>query len=126
MNAAVQEDQKSVRPQPVEQDRPVVAPRVNIIETKDSYVLEAEMPGVAKDGLEVHLEENVLAIVGHRQPEPSAVPVYRESQIADFYRTFELDPTIETGKIDARLEQGILTLTLPKAEKVKPRRITVS
>ena len=89
-------------------------------------MLEAEMPGVNKDGLEVTLEGNSLELVGHRQGElPEGQTLYRESKPADFRRVFELDPAIDAGKITARMEQGILTLTLPKAEKVKPRKITV-
>ena len=84
------------------------------------------MPGVAKEGLEISLEGNELTIAGRRQSGPVAGPLYRESQAADFRRAFELDPTIDAGKISARIEQGILTVTLPKAEQVKPRRIPVA
>jgi HSP20 family protein len=101
-------------------------PEVNIVETKDGYVLEAEMPGVTKDGLDISLEDNVLTIVGRRSPEPAGTSLYRESHSADFRRVFELDPSIESANINARIEQGILTLTLPKVEKVKPRKIAVS
>jgi HSP20 family protein len=125
MNTATQQEEKPVRPQ-VNKERPTVSPKVNIIETKVGYVLEAEMPGVAKDGLEISLEDNELTITGRRQPEPTTSLLYRESNPADYRRVFELDPSIETGKISARIEQGILTLTLPKAEKVQPRRITVN
>jgi HSP20 family protein len=126
MNAVTQQEEKSARPQPVEEERQFVSPRVNVIESKDGYVLEADMPGVAKNGLEVSLEGNVLTITGRRTPVPVACLLYRESPTADFRRTFELDPSIDGGKISARIEQGVLTLTLPKAEKVKPHRITVS
>lgn len=51
--------------------------------------------------------------------------VFRESSPADFRRVFELDPAIDTAKTSARMEQGVLTLTLPKSERVKPRKITV-
>jgi len=102
------------------------SPNVNVVETKDGYILEAEMPGVAKEGLEVSLEENLLTITGRRQPGPSANLLHRESNTVDYRRVFELDPAIESGKISAQIEQGILTLTLPKAEKVKPRRIAVN
>ena len=102
-------------------------PPVNVVETKDGYLLEAEMPGVSKDGLEVLLEENELTIVGHRNglAPAGAQPLYRESVDRDFRRSFVLDPTIDTAKISARMERGILTLMLPKAEKVKPRKISV-
>jgi HSP20 family protein len=126
MNTVLQKEERPVSPQPANQDRPFVSPNVNIIETKDGYLLEAEMPGVAKEGLDISVEENVLTIVGRRQPEPAVNSLYRESRPADYRRAFELDPSIESGKISARIEQGILTLTLPKAEKVKSRRITVN
>ncbi len=126
MNAVTQQEQRTVRPQSVDKERPFVSPSVNIVETKDGYLLEAEMPGVAKEGLEISLEDNVLTITGRRQPDPSVSLLYRESNPVDYRRVFELDPSIETGKINARIEQGILTLTLPKAERVKPRRIAVN
>ena len=83
------------------------------------------MPGVPKEGLDISVEGNVLTLVGRRGPSPAGSSVYRESRAADFRRVFELDPSIDSGKINARIEQGILTLNLPKAEKVKPRKITV-
>jgi len=104
-----------------------VTPEVNIFETKDGYVLEAEMPGVNKEGLEITLEGTEITIVGHRRHEPlSGTPLVRESPAADYRRVFELDPAIDTGNVSARMDQGVLTLTLPKSERVKPRKITVS
>jgi len=103
-----------------------VAPEVNIFEAKDGYVLEAEMPGVNKNGLEITLEGNEMTILGHRSVAAlSGEALLRESREADYRRVFELDPAIDTGKISARMEQGLLTLTLPKSEKVKPRKIAV-
>lgn len=104
-----------------------VAPEVNIFETKDGYVLEAEMPGVSKEGLQITLEGNEMTIAGHRHQEPQpGQPVFRESRAVDFRRVFELDPAIDTAKISAKMDQGVLTLTLPKSEKVKPRKIVVN
>ena len=101
-------------------------PQVNIVERPEGYHLEAEMPGVGKDGLEVLLEGNELTIIGHRnQNVEGAQLVYRESYDRDFRRSFELDPTLDTAKISARMENGVLFLELPKAEKVKPRKIKV-
>jgi HSP20 family protein len=103
-----------------------VSPDVNIVETKDGYVLEAEMPGVSKDGLEVTLEGNEMTLVGHRQNEAvTGTPLFRECKLLDFRRVFELDPAIDTARIAAKMDQGVLSLTLPKSEKVKPRRIAV-
>ncbi len=124
MKATVQTEQ---RPK-VESRHPqeYVLPEVNIFETKDGYAVEAEMPGVSKDGLEVTLDGNELAIVGHRNHETvTGTPLFRERSQADFRRVFELDPAIDTAKISAKVDQGVLTLTLPKSEKVKPRKISV-
>ena len=104
-----------------------VSPRVNILETTDGYVLEAEMPGVTKDGLEILLDNNELTFIGHREPEKlQGELIYRESTPRDFRRVFSLDPSIDTSKVEAKLQDGDLHLRLPKAESVKPRRITVA
>jgi HSP20 family protein len=108
------------------QQREYVAPEVNIFETKEGYMLEAEMPGVNKEGLEITLEGNEITIVGHRKSEVApGNPLFRERGLADYRRVFELDPAIDTAKISAKMEQGVLNLTLPKSERVKPRKITV-
>ncbi len=103
-----------------------VLPEVNIFETKDGYVVEAEMPGVNKDGLEITLQANEITLIGHRKSETvTGTPLFRERSLADYRRVFELDPAIDAGKIAAKMDQGVLTLTLPKSEQVKPRRINV-
>jgi len=85
------------------------------------------MPGVKKDGLEVTVSGNELTIVGHRtDPTPQGEPVYRESRTINYRRVFDLDPSIDTSKITAKIDQGVATLTLPKTEKVKPRKIAIA
>ena len=124
MKATVQTEQRPTADNRREQE--YVSPEVNIFETKDGYVLEAEIPGVNKEGLEITLEGNEITIVGHRKNEMVAgSPVFRERALADYRRVFELDPAIDTAKITARMEQGVLNLTLPKSEQVKPRKIKV-
>jgi HSP20 family protein len=124
---AVADREKTNGTQVLQPERTYVAPEVNIFESKDQYVLEAEMPGVNKEGLEITLQDNVLTIIGHRADQPiGGEPLYRESRKADYRRVFELDPGIDGEKISARVDQGVLTLTLPKAERVKPRKITVA
>ncbi len=111
----------------VPEERRFVSPRVNIFENKEGYLLEAEMPGVSKAGLEVLLEGNELTLVGRRQTDvPDAELVYRESSPWEFRRTFVLDPSIDTSKVNASIEQGVLTVHLPKTEMVKPRKIAVA
>ncbi len=104
-----------------------ITPPGSVAENADGYVLELEMPGVNKDGLDISIENNELAIIGRRSnPKIEGTVVHRESRSHNYRRTFEIDPSIDTGKISARINQGVVTLTLPKAEEVKPRKITVS
>lgn len=129
MSTTLRKDsQKAERSSAAEVARPqeYLYPPVNITETREHFLLEAEMPGVAKSGLEITLEGNALTIIGHRSPdEVKAQLVYRESKPMDYRRVFEIDPSINGSKISARMDQGVLHLTLPKAEQVKPRKISV-
>jgi len=105
---------------------PFLLPATNVLENRDAFVVEAEMPGVNRNGLEIALEGNTLTLTGRRDLSPSKdTALYVESKPAHFRRVFELDPTIDTEKISARLEQGLLKVHLPKAERVQPRKITV-
>jgi HSP20 family protein len=123
MNTTVRENRNDERAQ-TEQ---FVAPVSSVIEDGDGYMLQVEMPGVNKEGLEISVENNELTILGRRSlPTIDGTLIHRESRPENFRRTFELDPSIDTGKISAKIEQGVVTLTLPKAEQVKPRKITVS
>src|SRR5436190_15919611 len=104
-----------------------VAPPSSVMEDKEGYTLHVEMPGVNKEGLEISVENNELTILGHRSlPSVEGTIIHRESRTNNFRRTFELDPSIDTAKISAKIEHGVVTLTLPKAEQVKPRKITVA
>ncbi len=125
MNAVINGDTQTMEAPLVAQ--PVVAPPVNIIETKDGYTLEAEIPGVNKDGVEITVEENQLTILGRRPKTDSKAQVlYRESAGADYRRVFELDPAVDAAKITANVEQGVLTIQLPFSERVKPRKISIA
>jgi HSP20 family protein len=129
MSAATNQVEETAATQspPVEVERDYIRPTVNIYENPEGYVLEAELPGVNKDGVTVSLEGNLLTLEGRRAHTmaPETESLYRETQDADFRRVFEVDPAIDGEKITARIEQGVLTLTLPKAETAKPRKITV-
>jgi len=121
-----QEKPADVRNQSTELVR-YITPDVNIYENADDYVLEAELPGVNREGLDITVDANELTIVGHRATaEVPGDALYRESVVADYRRAFELDPAIDTAKISAHIEQGVVTVQLPKSERVKPRKITVS
>ena len=122
------QEERPVREQQAQRQerRGWIQPQVNIVENQEGYLLEAEMPGVNNEGLEVLLEGNELTIVGRRGACPNGAEcVYRESYDRDYRRSFELDPTVDTARISARMDNGVLYLELPKAERVKPRKITV-
>ncbi|SRR5713101_894318 len=124
MKATLQKETRAASDRAPRQE--FISPEVNIFETKDGYVLEAEMPGVNKEGLEITLEGTEITIVGRRHNDAvNGEALFRESRVADYRRVFELDPAVDTAKISARMEQGLLTVTLPKSERVKPRKITV-
>ena len=104
-----------------------ITPPASVNETADGYLLELEMPGVSKNGLEISIENNELSIIGRRSNSRiEGTLLHRESRPNNFRRTFEIDPSIDREKIAARMNQGVVTLTLPKAEEVKPRKIKVS
>jgi HSP20 family protein len=104
-----------------------VAPAASLMEDGEGYLLQVEMPGVNKEGLEISTEGNELTIIGRRSlPTIDGTLMHQESRRENFRRTFEIDPSIDVNKINAKIEQGLLTVRLPKAEHVKPRRITVS
>jgi HSP20 family protein len=104
-----------------------ITPAASVTEIADGYTLEIEMPGVKKDGLDISVDNNELTIIGRRSfPAVEGTLMHRESRPENFRRTFELDPSIDANKISAKIEQGLVTLTLSKAEHVKPRKITVS
>ena len=125
-NAVAAPREAQVRRENGSAERSYLAPEVNIFETKDGFVLEAEMPGVNKEGLEVTVEGNELTIIGRRASDVSQGELcYCESTLADYRRVFELGPDVDASKITAEMKQGILKLRLPKSEKAKPKLIEV-
>jgi len=107
-------------------EREYIAPPANISAIKDEYLIELEMPGVNKEGLEITVEGDELTIIGRRQRNnlPGRA-FYSESLDADYCRSFDLGPDVDTSKIKAEMQQGVLKLHLPKSERVKPRKINI-
>jgi HSP20 family protein len=103
-----------------------ISPRIDIVETDNGYLLTADLPGVSKDQLEITIESGELSIIGHRDFQNEGEPLYRERRPYGFRRVFELDHSIDSEKISASLENGVLRLDLPKTEEVKPRKIEVA
>lgn len=135
MSVAIREETKEMAPQQkqavtgAESTRPgpVFTPAVDIFETEAAITVLADMPGIRPEGLEIDVRENVLSIEG-RAPElrrENERAVLREYETGSFRREFRLTNLIDQGGIDASLRDGVLRLTLPKAEAAKPRKIEV-
>lgn len=102
-----------------------VTPPVDIYEDGDGLVVKADLPGVARENLDVRVENNLLSIRGRPEHGASGDPIYREYELANFFRQFELNDRVDQTKISAELRHGVLTLTLPRAEEAKPRKVEV-
>jgi HSP20 family protein len=100
-------------------------PPVDIYETPDELVLVADMPGVSSENLEVHVDDGVLTLRGKAAHAAPGEPIFREFELANFFRQFELGIGIDAAKVQAELKNGVLKLHLPKSEEAKPRQIPV-
>ncbi|MBN2403566.1 MAG: Hsp20/alpha crystallin family protein [Spirochaetes bacterium] len=105
----------------------VLVPPVDIYETENDFVVKAEMPGVNKDGVNITLDNNELEIIGKingNLPDEKNLK-YSEFNLYNYHRKFNVADTIDRNALKAGLDNGILTLTLPKKEEVKPKKIEV-
>jgi len=102
-------------------------PRVDIYENKESLFLIADMPGVDEKTVDIELEKNILTITGRAENGriKDAAMMYSEYEIGDYERVFTLSDEIDREKIVATVKNGVLRLELPKAEKVKPKKIAI-
>jgi HSP20 family molecular chaperone IbpA len=114
---------------PAEQTKPgpVFTPNVDIFETDKEIIMLAEIPGVKAADLSIDLRDDILTLTGEVKPlnRPEEQDILIEYQFGRYYRQFTLAEVIDQSKIDAELNNGILRLTLPKAEKAMPRQIAV-
>jgi HSP20 family protein len=101
-------------------------PRVDIYESVDEVVLQCDMPGVKPQDVDVCFEKGELSLVGKVQPRQApAVYLDEEYGVGDFYRSFAIAPEIDADKISADYRDGVLTVHLPKQERMKPKQIAV-
>lgn len=122
---------------PVETQEPVTGeieetkirftPALDIIEKKDVFEVVADVPGADADSIDISIENNILKLrVKVTPPELEGLPLlYQEYEVGDFETSLRISDRIDVGKIEAKLKDGIITLTLPKREEVKPRQIEV-
>jgi len=100
-------------------------PAVDIMETEEGLTIITDLPGVDREHLEVGIDKGILTIQGQVKPETRGNDVYREFDLMNFYRQFQLPDVIDQGRTRAELSNGVLTLRLYKAEAAKPRKIEV-
>lgn len=103
-------------------------PVTDVYETGDGLTLVLEMPGVGRENLDVSLEDGVLRVEGRLDFSGYAgmEPVYTEYNVGHYARAFSLSDKIDQDNINARLEDGVLTLTLPRSAAAQPRRIEIT
>jgi HSP20 family protein len=117
--------ENATTPQPT--PRHVYTPALDIYETLEGLVLEADLPGVQPNNLEIRVQDNVLHLYGKvTWPiTPEHKLLHEEIREEDFYRSFILSDEVDNEQITADFSDGVLKLTLPKAPKAKPRKIEV-
>lgn len=103
-------------------------PNVDILERADELLVLADVPGARGDAIDVNFEDGTLTIHAKVQPQHGEDQKFalREYGVGDYYRTFRVSEAIDTGRITADYVDGVLTLHLPKAEAIKPRKISVT
>jgi HSP20 family protein len=107
--------------------RRTLIPRYDVEETADAFTVTALVPGVNSSDVETNLDRETLTVFARRTwtPPEGWTAVYRETPQADYRLVLELDRRVDREAVRAELKQGVLTLTLPKAESLKPRRIEI-
>jgi len=123
----VREKQEVTGPPEQTTPGPVFSPDVDIFENEKAIVMLADMPGVKAEDLTIDLDDNRLSIKGDVAPfeGTNEEDIVTEYEIGKYVRQFNLSEVIDQSKIEAKLEDGVLRLTLPKMEKATPRKITV-
>ena len=103
-------------------------PYTDIYETEGALIVVVEMAGVERDAIDINIEDDVLRIEGHIDFTNYAEmqPVYTEYNVGHYSRKFRLSNKIDRDRISAEMNDGVLTLTLPKAEEAKPRKIPIN
>jgi HSP20 family protein len=104
-------------------------PPVDVRESDDAYTFEVDVPGLTKEEIHIEAEGNTVTISGERkQEEKTSSGAFRrtERRYGRFERSFELGDGFDAGKIEAHLEHGVLSVTLPKRDEAKPKHIQVT
>lgn len=126
--AAEQTPMKAQQTQAVrrEEESQCFQPATDIAETAEAVVVKLDMPGVAKDDVEITIDKDMLSIVGKAQPEESGEPVYRETYVGDYRRQFTLTADVDPNDVSASMKNGVLTVTVGTAKAAKPKKVKIT
>jgi len=113
------------KPVATRDDALYLSPPVDIFETEEALIVVADLPGVEKGEVDIRVEEDILTIRGKASYIPQGNILREEFNVQGYYRQFQLSDEVDQNKISAEAKHGVLTITLPKAEKSKPRQIRV-
>jgi HSP20 family protein len=119
-------EERAVQPVGIHTRERYVSPPVDIYEIDDGLMVMADVPGVTQERLDIRVDKHVLTIRGQVFENNIPGSTYREYELVSYFRQFELSDKVDESKITADLKHGVLTLSLPKAEEAKPRKIAVA
>lgn len=106
---------------------PVYSPDVDVYDNKDSLIVVMDLPGVAKGDVTIEIDENnVLSVRGKASYQESQGIVVREFDTGDYYRAFSLNDDFNKDAVSAKLDNGVLEITIPRKEEAKPRKVQIS
>jgi len=123
--STVPQKREEAVPQTREEARSLVPP-VDIFDIEDGLAVVVDLPGVKKEHVDVRVENDVLTIAGKAEHKTPANPLYKEFELVNYFRQFQLTEHVNQEKIKAEMKYGVLTIKLPKAEKAKPKKIAVN
>lgn len=124
-NVPVQSEAGAPVPSTREETR-TLTPPVDIFDIDEGLAVVVDLPGVDKKDVEVHVENDILTIKGHGRTHDKGEPLLREFDLRTYFRQFQLSDQVDQDRIAADMKYGVLTIRLPKTEKAKPKKISVS
>lgn len=101
-------------------------PATDVVETADAVILTFDMPGVAKENVDVTIDKDMLIVTGKADPEETGEALYRETHVGDYRRQFTLTGDVDPDRIMAAMNNGVLTVEIGKAEQAKPKKIEIA
>jgi len=125
--AKVMEEAKDNKTEKSEEEQTFFTPPADIYETKNSFVVVMDIPGVGKDDLNIMVEEDELTVTGRVVADRPGVGnlIHQEYRVGSYKRRFALSGALDRDKVNAKLQSGVLTLTLPKSDRLKPKEIKI-